>query len=66
MVAENPLPYLTEIGKELNLLRMKQATNEHLINLMGEEIDSLKVLLKKCLDHPVKPEVLVKIKQVLK
>lgn len=65
-MTENPLPYLNELGKELNMLRLKQAANEHLIDYMHDEIFRLKGLLAQCLEHPVRPEVIAKVKKAVK
>lgn len=65
-MTENPLHYLNEIGKELNTLRLKVKVNEQFVELYEAEISKLKGLLEQCLDHPVKPEVIAKVKRVIK
>jgi hypothetical protein len=57
---------IAQIAVDVNKLMRQLSATREMSNAQAEEIEYLKSLLKECLEHPVKPTVLSKIKRILK
>jgi hypothetical protein len=56
---------IAQIAVDVNKLSRQLSATREMSNAQADEIEYLKALLKECLDHPVKPHVLNKIKRVM-